>query len=67
MRGREKGKSRYIEFSQDYLKNLLNDNNSCVTLKKGNQHLALHPYHFNNLNNSLNDILNKKVGKYIKE
>lgn len=61
------GKVKYIQFAQDYLEDLLNNDNSCVTLKRRNQHLSLHPYHLNDLNNSLKDILNEKVGKHIKE
>ncbi|XP_063919718.1 DNA-directed RNA polymerase I subunit RPA43 [Zophobas morio] len=38
--------------------------NSCIYLQRIQDHLALHPYHLSDLNNSLNEILNTRVGKY---
>lgn len=67
MKIRGKVKTQPIQFSEAFLNDLLNDGNSCVTLKLKKQHLSLHPFHFNNLNAAVKDILNGRIKKFNKE
>lgn len=43
---------------------LIEDENSCVELQTLQEHLALHPFHLNDLSNSVKDILNSRIGKF---
>ncbi|XP_044272692.1 DNA-directed RNA polymerase I subunit RPA43 isoform X2 [Tribolium madens] len=51
-------------FNFDELNSLVVDENSCVELLNLQEHIALHPYHLSDLNNSVKEILNSKIGKF---
>lgn len=60
-------KKGQIYFEKKFLNELKNDPESCVTVQRKSTHLSLHPFHFNDIVNSIKDILNKDVAKYNKE
>lgn len=53
-----------IKFDSKLLNNLANDKKSCVQIKNLKYHLALHPYHLNDVNNSLKEIIGEGITKY---
>lgn len=55
------------QFDVAFLENLLLEETSCVCLKTCKHHLALHPYHLNDLVNSVKDVLNRHLSKYMPE
>lgn len=58
-------KSKLVKFVQDKWETLKNE--SCVEVKTSIQHLALYPFHLENVKESINNLLNKDVAKYSKE
>ncbi|KAK4877544.1 hypothetical protein RN001_010050 [Aquatica leii] len=56
-----------ISFDKSFLRNLVNDENSCVKLQEEKYHLALHPYHLTNINSSIKDLLGRGIAKYDKK
>ncbi|XP_045772325.1 DNA-directed RNA polymerase I subunit RPA43 [Maniola jurtina] len=59
--------SNIIKFDLKELRKLANDKNSCVVEKKVTQNLALQPWCLGNLKDSINNLLDYKIGKFDKE
>ncbi|KAK5643046.1 hypothetical protein RI129_009213 [Pyrocoelia pectoralis] len=53
-----------ISFEKEYLNNLVSNKDSSVTLQEHEYHLALHPYHLNNLKQSIKDLLGRNIARY---
>ncbi|KAF2902610.1 hypothetical protein ILUMI_03588 [Ignelater luminosus] len=56
-----------IRFEKEHLDDLVQEENSCVEIQEQNYHLALHPFHLTNINESIKDILNKGIARYDKK
>ncbi|XP_063618475.1 DNA-directed RNA polymerase I subunit RPA43 [Cydia splendana] len=59
--------STIIKFNLKELRKLANDKNSCVVEKKVTQNLALQPWCLSNLQESIKNLLDYKIGKFDKE
>ncbi|XP_047995249.1 DNA-directed RNA polymerase I subunit RPA43 [Leguminivora glycinivorella] len=59
--------STIIKFNLKELRKLANDKNSCVVEKKVTQNLALQPWCLGNLQESIKNLLDYKIGKFDKE
>ncbi|XP_028043862.1 DNA-directed RNA polymerase I subunit RPA43 [Bombyx mandarina] len=59
--------SKIIKFDLRELKQLANDKNSCLVVKKITQNLALQPWCLGNIKESITNLLDYKVGKFDKE
>ncbi|KAK0166071.1 hypothetical protein PV328_004521 [Microctonus aethiopoides] len=53
-----------INWSLGELKKLINNENSCVHFERAKRHVALHPFHLNNLNKALHEILSSSINFY---
>ncbi|XP_023015244.1 RNA polymerase I subunit F [Leptinotarsa decemlineata] len=53
-----------ISFDTKFLNSLVHTEKSRVEIQRRKHHLALHPIHFNNLNESIKELLNEGVAKY---
>ncbi|KAF5278308.1 hypothetical protein FQR65_LT03577 [Abscondita terminalis] len=53
-----------ISFEKSFLQKLVDEGNWCVELREQTYHLALHPYHLTNINNSIKDLLGKGIARY---
>lgn len=56
-----------VEFTKDELQQLLNDDNSCVSVKRDVYNLALYPYHLSNVTNAVKSILNSRIARFEKK
>lgn len=56
-----------IKFEKHFLDDLVKDPQSCVVMEEHQYHLALHPFHLNNIKESVKDIFNKGIAKYNKK
>jgi len=61
------GKNKINSFDKQFLDTLVEDKSSCVEVKEQNYHIALHPFHLNNINESVKDLLNQGISKYDKK
>ncbi|KAB0795697.1 hypothetical protein PPYR_09758 [Photinus pyralis] len=55
---------RIISFQIEYLNSLVADETSSVIVQEQQYHLALHPYHLNNIKQSIKDLLSQKIARY---
>lgn len=55
------------EFDIKYLKQIKEDENSCVELQRKQLHLTIHPFQLKDFAASLKEILSVKIARYNKE
>ncbi|KAK0175321.1 hypothetical protein PV327_009078 [Microctonus hyperodae] len=56
-----------INWSLGELKKLVNNENSCVHFERAKRHVALHPFHLNDLNKALHEIISSSINFYDSE
>lgn len=54
-------------FNTEYLKQIKDEENSCVTLQRNKLHITVHPYQLKEFTSSLKEVLSEKIARYNKQ
>lgn len=63
----KKNNFRTPQFDVAYLNEVVQNKNSCVEIQHKSMHLTVHPFHLNDFNGSLKEILSRRITRYCKE